>query len=916
MRPRTTELLCLLTLCLLASRPAAAELITFEEMSPNGAAVPVLNFYADRGVIFRASAFDYTKGPVIPNFAHSGTKGIETCFAVEFCTSPIEMTFTQGQAHVSVFTGFDGALGQSATVVMRGFATDGTEVAQASVTLGPNATSTPIQTPLAITTTTATIVRVTIGIESGGAPTFTNGLAVDDVEYDTVGPPPPCTSPQPPTVVLFQPASGTTVQFNQFTLAFLVTSGDPFAVTTVTDSGPGGTNTATFPGFSGAFGPTAMNGLLVPGTSTLTIAVKDCRGQAQTSTSITFTPIATDEQFHMLGLEATQVVQNIPSSVPLVADKPTFVRVYLRVSGGTPSITSVRGTLVAYRPANSFGDIGLPLPGSVKSSNAITVDKSLDLKARRRKLTQSLNFQLPADWIGQGKVHFEVTLDVDGSPNSPVSIPCDGCHNIIGTGNANFQTFHVTPTLQMRVVGLTYGVGTGPVNHSVRPLDFTLFQSWIQRAFPAAQFTFTTSSVVAANRFPFTCDQANAQLASIRATELAAGRDPHTKYLALVINTGGFMRGCSSGVPDSPDTSVVASAPTGDTAFSSDPKPINVSGDTDGSWGDWYGGHELSHTFGRKHPGFCNGNSSDDGDFGNPNGQISDNLETFVGLDRGDAANGIPMAVISPFAFDIMTYCNQPQWYSAHNYIGVFQRFDAENGFSPNDFAPSAGPAATDGAGAGSSGARAGSNGASSDFVSIVATVNLTKHTGAFAYIDHVGRAVDQGPLQNQRAAVRFVDAGGKVLGTFPTWVRENSDLDQTPGADRTGLVQIVVPVDRAAAALELVLEGKVVSRRTISKHAPVVKALKVSEFATLLAGKKGRTLTWLGLDLDLNPLTYLVQLGGEDDTWETVATGLTVSKLTLTDEQIGPRPRRVRVIANDGFNVSEPAIIEVAPTK
>ena len=58
------------------------------------------------------------------------------------------------------------------------------------------------------------------------------------------------------------------------------------------------------------------------------------------------------------------------------------------------------------------------------------------------------------------------------------------------------------------------------------------------------------------------------------------------------------------------------------------------------------------------------------------------------------------------------------------------------------------------------------------------------------------------------------------------------------------------------------------------------------------------------------------MQLADEGNTWETVATGLTVSKLTLTDEQIGPRPRRVRVIANDGFNVSEPAIIEVAPTK
>lgn len=910
MRSHSTGPLCLLALSLCVSRPAAAEIITFEEMSPNGGPAQVLNFYADRGIIFRASAFDYSKGPVIPNFAHSGTKGIETCFAVEFCTSPIEITFTKAQAHVSVFAGFDGPLGQAATVVMRGFATDGTQVAQASITLPLNTVSTPIQTALAITTTSPTIVRVTVGIESGGAPTFTNGLALDDVEYDTVGPPPPCTSPQPPTVDLSQPTSGTTVLFNQFLLAFFVTSGDPFAVTTVTDSGPGGSKTMTLAGFTGAFGPLSMNGLLVPGASTLTIAVKDCRGTAQTSASITFTPIATDEQFHMLGLEATQVVQNIPSSVPLVAGKPTFVRVYLRVSGGTPSITGVRGTLVAYRPANSFGDIGPPLVGSVKSSNAITVDNSLDLKARRRKLTGSLNFQLPSDWITQGKAHFEVTLDVDGSPNSPVSIPCDGCHNIIGTGNANFQTFHTMPTLRLRVVGLDYNGGTGTSPHTTRPADFALFQSWVQRAFPAALFTFTNSSVTSANTFPFTCDQANAELASIRATELAAGTDPHTKYVALVINTGGFMRGCSSGVPDSPDTSVVASAPTGDTKNlpGDDPKPINVTGDTDASWGDWYGGHELSHTFGRRHPGFCNGNSSDDDDFGNPNGQISDNLETFVGLDRGDAANSIPMAVISPFAFDIMTYCNQPQWFSAHNYIGVFDRFRAENGITGNDFAPTAGTRATNGA-------QAGSNGASGDFVSIVATVNLTKHTGAIKFVDHVGHAADQGPLQNQLAAVRFVDAAGKVLGTFPTWVRENSDLDQTPGADRTGLVQIVVPVERAAASLELVLEGKVVSRRAISKHAPVVKALKISALATLL-GKRGRTLTWLGLDLDVNPLTYLVQLSGEGDTWETVATGLTVSKVTLTDEQIGPGPRRVRVIANDGFNVSEPATIEIAPAK
>src|SRR5215510_11605271 len=106
MRPRVTGPLCLLALSLFTSRPAAADIITFEEMTPGGAAVAILDFYANRGVIFHASAIDYTKGPpVIANFVHSGTNAAETCFGIEFCTAPIDVTFTQGQAHVSAFAG-------------------------------------------------------------------------------------------------------------------------------------------------------------------------------------------------------------------------------------------------------------------------------------------------------------------------------------------------------------------------------------------------------------------------------------------------------------------------------------------------------------------------------------------------------------------------------------------------------------------------------------------------------------------------------------------------------------------------------------------------------------------------------------------------------------------------------------------
>src|SRR2546422_921715 len=45
-----------------------------------------------------------------PGFAHSGTNGIEVCYAAEFCTAKIDATFTAGQAHLKVWVGFSSPL--------------------------------------------------------------------------------------------------------------------------------------------------------------------------------------------------------------------------------------------------------------------------------------------------------------------------------------------------------------------------------------------------------------------------------------------------------------------------------------------------------------------------------------------------------------------------------------------------------------------------------------------------------------------------------------------------------------------------------------------------------------------------------------------------------------------------------------
>ena len=510
------------------SNAHAAEVITFEEMSPDGrgtgGVIPVLNFYAAKGVIFNAVALDYSKGIAIPNFAHSGTKAIETCYAAEFCNAPIEMSFTQPQARVKVWAGYSSALTQPITVVMRAFASNGTQVGQTNINLGNNTAPTSIQTPLEISIATAIITRVTVGVEIGGSVSFTNGLAIDDVEFDTAGPPPVCGATQDPVISVFQPTAGQTFQFNQFLLAFFVTTGDPFAITTVTDSGSGQTKSATYPGFSGSFGPTWMNGLLVPGANTLTITIKDCHGTAQTSLVVNYIPIAADEHFNILGFETTQVIQNVPGSVPLVADKPTMVRVYLNTIGSTPKIDHVRGTLYAYRPLNNEHDTGPQIQGSVQSSNEISVDQNTDFRSRRMRpqFDGGLNFELPAEWITEGAVHFELSLDVDGSPQSPVGIPCGGCDNAFYSGRPTFVHFITMPIFRVRIVGLQYQIANSPGLNAPRELDFNLLQSWIRRAYPASQFEFTTTTVTANSTFPFDCDTANAQLSALRATEVAA----------------------------------------------------------------------------------------------------------------------------------------------------------------------------------------------------------------------------------------------------------------------------------------------------------------------------------------------------------------------------------------------------------
>ena len=392
------------------------------------------------------------------------------------------------------------------------------------------------------------------------------------------------------------------------------------------------------------------------------------------------------------GIEVVQAIQNLANDVSIVADKQTIVRVYL--SSAHAAVLNVKGVLSVQAQSST---------ASVPSTDSLTLNwgPNPSTQSKREVLDRSLNFVLPPAQTSVGVRTFAVTIYLvsDGTPS-----PCSNC----GTKSVKLN-FETSAPLRVRIVGLRYRVlGTATRTFEPRAADFSLLQSWLKRAYPVPQVMASTTIADATAAWQFDCNAANAQLQAMRASELGSGSvDARTHYLGLVPNGGGFMRGCSSGIPANADPTVVASGPSGPPTGAN--VPINATGDTDLSFADWYGGHELAHAFGRSHPGFCTGNSSDDPSFPYPNGQLSNNAGTFVGLDVGDtnANPAIPRTVLpGQSRFDIMTYCNQPQWLSAYTYRAVRDRLTVEN--PTLDGAPGGGAPGSAGPGGRRGGAAAG----------------------------------------------------------------------------------------------------------------------------------------------------------------------------------------------------------------
>jgi len=592
------------------------------------------------------------------------------------------------------------------------------------------------------------------------------------------------------------------------------------------------------------------------------------------------------------GLEVTQAVQDMARSVPLVAGKLTVVRIYLSVESSAP--VQVRGQL-------SIG-----VPGGPKivvlSSNAVTVNPAQNgqLQSKRENVGLSLNFSLPPAQTSAGPRELSLANLTDVTTGSSLTVS--------GAGSLTVQ-FQQTPSLRVRILALKYTKAGSLLTYEPSALDYALIESWLRRAYPVPDVIFSRVVVSSNYTWPFDADQSNAQVAAIRRLDMAAGADPLTHYFGLVADGGGanFMRGKAAGIPQVPDPSTVASGPTGSNTWG---------WDFDGSYGDWYTGHELGHTFGRYHPGFCNGNSADDPHFPYPNGQLAHANGDFVGFDVGDPTNGIAAAALPGIVWhDIMTYCDY-QWLSAYTYIGIRARLVAENSPGPS---PGGGVASTRAPGPTSEPvvssppspkSRQPVDGQPTPHINVVGVVNLTKQTGKIEFVHPVDATHVEGAVPNSSVSVRFRADDTSTLSQAPVELRLGSC--PMPGEDLTGLIDAVLSHDPKTHFIDLLLNDAVLDTFAAAGVQPRVSNIRraAAELPSVA------TLAWDTEPMSATTVTYTVQASTDGgNTWQTIAVRQPSPSANVDLSQFRPaKSLLIRVIASDGFtsHVSQPHTIDL----
>ena len=661
-------------------------------------------------------------------------------------------------------------------------------------------------------------------------------------------------------------------------------------------------------------------------------------------------------QVTLVAVEVTQAIQKIDptdpwngsNTVPLIANRQTYVRAYFDVKQPSSGSISFSGVLVGKLN-------GTPLV-SQPSAAQVTVNfnENNQLTIKRNDLSKSLYFSLPDDWVSKAG-ELKLSVQVENSVACTDSQPQD-CANRWVT----VELLEPMP-LRLRLVLLVEEDVNGnlPISTST---DTDLIKSWLMRAYPIQNLGIGANSSFQIDMLHLgttlgLCDDANAPLADYRkrkATDPSNPMDDRTRVVGLFSNanhSGNELGGCAVGAlpfgSNVDDPNAIASVPTGFPIPNSWPSAGNW--DTDGSYADWYTGHEMAHTFGFRHLNYCSAPSLsgyDSNPFPPPytyNGEISGaqgSVVPYVGFDVGHLGTPIPLP--GDKWHDIRTYCDK-RWISHTVYEWIRDALDLEN---PTAVArvikrkfqtrPSLipdlprrldrfiefklqRPKANDGPDGPKPSGVIVSKG---DFLAVVVTVNLTRKTAAFHSTARVRRAEIVPEVAEPEATLRLFGDNGQVLGEKSLIIRRNMRMEKTH--DETGLIYdaIALPPNKTVKSVKLFLSGKEKPAAVvpISKAPPEVRPAKYP-FHTVEYEAGQLRLHWSAKDpdTDVKLLRYTIEVSfNQGKIWHTLAVSWSKQQIVIGVNELEIlsgnksdtlRAAQIKLIASDGFNNSAPMI-------
>lgn len=622
-------------------------------------------------------------------------------------------------------------------------------------------------------------------------------------------------------------------------------------------------------------------------------------------------------EFELIGLEINQGVQSLTNAVPLVANRDALVRAYVTARSGR----AVTGRLRVERQQVA--------PPSVTFESRLEARPPgvFDLSAARADLSKTLNFRVPGGDLHGAEATFRLELVVDGEV-----VPCPSCDLAVVV-----RRLLPVPPLRLRLVGIRFP-HDGKV-HEPRDLDWSRIPVWLQRAYPVPDVDYSVTLVDAAYRWPFTCGQIVSQVSQLRAAETGypGGVDPRTHYYAIVFSEDRrlFMRGCSVS-PAEPNPAAVGSGPTGD------PKTIaEFAWDPDGSYGDWYAGHEIGHTLGRAHPGLCKSGDPKDPAFQPGRHRRfthtrlaqSDDPRDVIGLDmRADE----PAVLGGSDWHDVMDYCPR-QWLSPYTYEAVASRLIAEDDFAAGPpladpdvettaagaTAATSGNAPVDGENVAQPTPAAPDSSADltptaqGPLLTVIARVDSAAGHGSIDSMVPVMRtyskAFGQPRSMTEGARLRVVYRGGQIrdygCDMHPlTPERDAADTDSPPDTPTFDTaVECTFPLGGVPDRATLYVDGRSVVEHTSPRHVVRVTAADASPAAGPGdAAPTGLLFSWTAAGQ--SPSTrYLVKLSPDDGkTWKVLAVGLRATTFEIAAAELRGRASViVDVTAIDGMRIS-----------